>query len=96
VVHLAREDFAIEELAHWTSPRTKGRWPVRLSLAVPAHGIALEAAAMAQDCEIDGRASTGTIYWEGPVSLRGASEGAIAGEGYLEVTGRAGSLEARF
>jgi predicted secreted hydrolase len=96
VVHLAREDFAIEELAHWTSPRTKGRWPVRLSLAVPAHGIALEAVAMAQDCEIDGRASTGTVYWEGPVSLQGASEGAIAGEGYLEVTGRAGSLEARF
>ena len=51
---------------------------------------------MAQDCEIDGRASTGTVYWEGPVSLQGASEGAIAGEGYLEVTGRAGSLEARF
>jgi len=92
VVHLARGDFAIEELAHWTSPRTQGRWPVRLSIAVPGQAISMEATALAVDCELDGRASTGTVYWEGPVALQGATPG----EGYLEVTGRAGSLEARF
>lgn len=92
VAHLSREDFVIEELDHWTSPRTKGVWPVRLRLRVPAHGIEAEAVALARDCEIDGSASTGTVYWEGPVVLSGP----VQGEGYLETTGRAGSLEARF
>jgi predicted secreted hydrolase len=37
------------------------------------------------DQELDSRASTGTIYWEGAVrALRGASE---VGKGYLELTG---------
>jgi predicted secreted hydrolase len=92
VVHLTREDFEIEELAHWTSPRTKGIWPVHLRLRVPKHGIEAEAVARARDCELDGSASTGTVYWEGPVVLSGT----VQGSGYLEVTGRAGSLEARF
>lgn len=92
LVHLSRDDFAIEELAHWESPRTKGVWPVRLRLLVPGHGIDAEAAALARDCEIDGSTSTGTVYWEGPVRLSGS----VQGEGYLETVGRAGSLEARF
>ena len=37
------------------------------------------------DQELDSRASTGTIYWEGAVrAFRGKSE---VGKGYLELTG---------
>jgi predicted secreted hydrolase len=37
------------------------------------------------DQELDARASTGTVYWEGAVrALRGGRE---VGRGYLELTG---------
>jgi predicted secreted hydrolase len=44
------------------------------------------------DAELDARASTGTIYWEGPVAVTGTS----AGEGYLELTGYSGTLGVNF
>jgi predicted secreted hydrolase len=37
------------------------------------------------DQELDARASTGTVYWEGAV--RALREGREAGRGYLELTG---------
>ena len=42
------------------------------------------------DQEIDARASTGTIYWEGAV--RASEDGAPCGGGYLELTGYAAPL----
>jgi predicted secreted hydrolase len=42
------------------------------------------------DAELDSRSSTGTIYWEGPVRVRGSS-GSPTGRGYLELTGYAGT-----
>jgi predicted secreted hydrolase len=42
------------------------------------------------DAELDSRASTGTIYWEGPVRLRDARDKTPVGRGYLELTGYAG------
>jgi predicted secreted hydrolase len=44
------------------------------------------------DAELDSRASTGTIYWEGPIRLR-APGGEQLGRGYLELTGYAGRLD---
>ena len=44
------------------------------------------------EAELDGRTSTGVVYWEGPVSVSGSH----TGEGYAELTGYAGSLEGRF
>ena len=40
---------------------------------------------MMDDQELDSRASTGTIYWEGAVSAK--SGGKLLGRGYLELTG---------
>jgi len=37
------------------------------------------------DAELDSRASTGTIYWEGPVRLRNSGTRSV-GRGYLELT----------
>jgi predicted secreted hydrolase len=42
------------------------------------------------DAELDSRASTGTIYWEGPVRLRNAGDKTSFGRGYLELTGYGG------
>ena len=42
--------------------------------------------------ELDGTATTGVVYWEGPVM----ADGSHSGEGYVEMTGYAGTLEGRF
>ena len=47
--------------------------------------------ALLEDQELDSRASTGAIYWEGLAQLVDAS-GREIGRGYLEMTGYAGRL----
>jgi len=89
---LTRDDVAIEPLDWWTSPATGGRYPVRWRVRVPAHGLDLEVDALLPASELDGSATTGVVYWEGPVAATGSANG----EGYVELTGYAGSLEGRF
>jgi predicted secreted hydrolase len=52
---------------------------------VQAGDAAFELEPMLDDQELDSRASTGTIYWEGAVSA--SSGGKVLGYGYLELTG---------
>ena len=89
---LRHEDFEIKDLAWWTSPSTGARYPVRWRVAVPDAGIDLEVRSLVPESELDGSATTGVIYWEGPVQAQGTHNG----EGYVEMTGYAGSLEGRF
>jgi predicted secreted hydrolase len=73
-------------MRHWRSPRTGAEYPVRWQLRV---GESLyEVEPLMDDAELDSRASTGLIYWEGPVRLLHA-DGTQAGRGYLEMTGYA-------
>jgi predicted secreted hydrolase len=63
----------------WKSPRTGVEYPVEMAV----NDLVLKP--LMDDQELDSRASTGTIYWEGAVrAFRGASE---VGKGYLELTG---------
>jgi len=89
---LAPADFEFAPLATWTSPASDARYPVRWRIAVPSAGITGELAARMDACEIDGRTSTGTVYWEGPARLTGS----VGGSGYLELSGYAESMERRF
>lgn len=73
----------------WTSGRTGGHYPVQWTLDTPAGRHTLHALLDAQ--ELDARASTGTVYWEGLSELRDAQDRRI-GLGYLEMTGYAGRL----
>jgi predicted secreted hydrolase len=92
VLILVREDADIEVLERWSSPTTGARYPVRWRLRLPAEGIDIELRALLADSELDGSATTGVIYWEGPVMAIGSQ----SGEGYVEMTGYAGTLEGRF
>lgn len=71
----------------WTSPATGTRWPVEWRLKSPAGEVRLVAAFDAQ--EIDARASSGLVYWEGAARLLDGA-GREIGWGYLELTGYAG------
>lgn len=68
---------------HWRSPRTGASYPV--ALEVRAGVLALTIEPLMDNQEIDARASTGTVYWEGAV--RAYAGGRPAGRGYLELTG---------
>jgi len=59
-------------------------YPVSMALVLPQRRLRLEP--LFDDQEIDGRASTGTIYWEGAVRVLDQG-GARLGLGYLELTG---------
>ncbi len=67
----------------WRSPRSGSEyvveWDVRLG------DRTLHLTPLMDDQELDARASTGAIYWEGAVRAR--SDGTAVGRGYLEMTG---------
>jgi predicted secreted hydrolase len=80
---LAPENVNFIALRRWRSPRTGTDYPVALRLN--AGDLTLELAPLMDDQELDSRASTGAVYWEGAVTaLRG---GKPVGRGYLELTG---------
>ena len=67
----------------WRSPRTGIAYPVAITVGVGGVEYTLEP--IFDDQELDARASTGTIYWEGAV--RALASRGEAGRGYLELTG---------
>ncbi len=69
----------LKALRTWKSPRTGTAYPVEMSL----DDLVLRP--LMDDQELDSRASTGTIYWEGAV--RAFRNDAEVGQGYLELTG---------
>lgn len=83
----APEEVEMTATRHWTSPATGTRWPVEWRLKSPAGEMLLGAAFDAQ--EIDARASSGLVYWEGVAQLSGMDKRPL-GAGYLELTGYAG------
>jgi len=70
----------------WTSPRTGAAYPVAMTVTVGDRHWDVQP--LMDDQELDARASTGTLYWEGAVRVAGV--GAPGGRGYLELTGYAG------
>jgi hypothetical protein len=70
-------------LRSWRSPRTGVTYPVEMRVTAGERELTLEP--LFDDQELDSRASTGTIYWEGAV--RATEAGREAGRGYLELTG---------
>ena len=77
-------------LRHWSSPTTGTRYPVAQQIDCPAGRFTIEALVDAQ--ELDSRASTGAIYWEGLCRLNDA-QGREIGRGYMELTGYAQRLQ---
>ncbi|WP_159914286.1 lipocalin-like domain-containing protein [Pantoea sp. 18069] len=75
----------------WTSPDSGARYPVEWHVTTPTGSWIVESLLDAQ--ELDSRASTGTIYWEGLCDLREVASGKLRGRGYLEMTGYAQRLK---
>ncbi len=82
-VAFAPEGISFEPTRNWKSPRTGTSYPVAMKVKAKGEEFLLEP--LMDDQELDARASTGTIYWEGAV--RALRAGKQVGRGYLELTG---------
>jgi len=95
--HLALGDIETDVLSQWRSERTAGRYPAAWRIRVPAAAIDVTVSPLVADQELVTTASTGITYWEGAVDGKGTSRGReVAAEGYVELTGYAGSLGGKF
>ncbi|WP_370627574.1 lipocalin-like domain-containing protein [Comamonas sp. Y33R10-2] len=84
----AADQVQFEPLRYWTSPHSKARYPVAWRIQTPAGRF--EVHALVDDQELDSRASTGAVYWEGLCELRRINadgRSSPVGRGYLEMTG---------
>jgi predicted secreted hydrolase len=81
--HLKRDDFELQPLEYWTSPKSRARYPVKWRISVPSLGVALQCAAAAPNQELVWEDDAGPAYWEGAVRYSGSARGV----GYLEMTG---------
>ena len=89
----APEEVVFTPLRYWVSPLQGTRYPVQWRVATPAGTF--EVRALLDNQELDSRASTGAVYWEGICALHDnavAGSGALRGHGYLEMTGYAQTL----
>jgi predicted secreted hydrolase len=76
-------EVRFEPLRHWDSPRTRAHWPVAQRITVGNR--VFDTQPLFADQELDSRASSGTVYWEGASTL--LEHGRRVGLGYLEMTG---------
>lgn len=92
-VHLGSDDFIVSAFAEWRSLRTGAIYPAAWRIRVPSLDVDLESRPIVSDQELDTRATTGVVYWEGAVEAIGRSRGRlVSGRGYVELTGYADRL----
>lgn len=85
----SRGEVIFRPARRWKSALSQASYPVEWSLRTPAGSYTVKAVIDPQ--ELDSRASTGAIYWEGLSDLLD-SQGRQVGRGYLEMTGYAQAL----
>jgi predicted secreted hydrolase len=84
-------DVRLTESAHWTSPRSRARYPAAWRIVVAPLKVDVMVEPLVADQELDTSASTGVTYWEGACAVRGTREGRpISGKAYVELTGYGG------
>jgi predicted secreted hydrolase len=86
VTRIDRDEFVVEVLDHWRSPRTGALYPSRWRVRVPALALDLTVTPAIADQEL----STFVRYWEGAVDVDGRrADRPLTGRGYVELTGYA-------
>jgi predicted secreted hydrolase len=86
--HLARDDFEVAVTRHWESPATGAVYPAGWSVTIPAEQLVIGLTPTVVGQELDTRATTGVVYWEGSQVVNATRDGVpVAGEAYVELTG---------
>ena len=84
-----RGEIQFVAVRQWASPSTKANYPVEWTLQTPLGRYRVRG--VIDNQELDSRASTGAVYWEGLSELFDSADH-LVGRGYLEMTGYAGAL----
>ncbi|MGH8545895.1 MAG: lipocalin-like domain-containing protein, partial [Gammaproteobacteria bacterium] len=91
--HLSLNEFRVEILERWKSPKSGADYPMKWKVTVPAEEIELEVVPEFPNQELITSRSTRVTYWEGAVRIGGiARKKTIGGSGYVEMTGYAGKV----
>jgi predicted secreted hydrolase len=90
---LALGDFEITVQNTWHSPHTGATYPAKWNISIPSQKLILEITPQLPDQEL----RVSYSYWEGAVRVQGRINDTIAtGNGYVELTGYAGSISGQF
>ena len=86
--HLVREDFTLEALGEWRSPKTNATYPSGWRLRVARFGVEVIVTPIIKDQELDTRGTTMIVYWEGACLVRGRhGNEETSGRAYVELVG---------
>lgn len=90
---IQREQISIEVLDQWESPRSGARYPSRWRLRIPSEDLDV----MIEPWLADQEMNLSFTYWEGAVRIDGTAAGdSVGGNGFVELTGYAESMQGTF
>jgi predicted secreted hydrolase len=90
--HLERDAFTVEVIDRWRSAATGADYPAGWRISIPGDDLSIELRPTVAAQELDTRATTGVVYWEGSQVVRATRNGvALGGQAYVELTGYAAS-----
>jgi predicted secreted hydrolase len=85
--------FELRPTRTWTSPETRGTYPVEWSIRIPPLDLEVELRPLLDGQELVSTTGSRTVYWEGAIDVAGTRQGRpIRATGYLEMTGYAGPV----
>jgi predicted secreted hydrolase len=88
--HLDRDAFTVTVTDRWVSPTTGADYPAGWTIVIPSEALRIELEPTVDAQELDTRATTGVIYWEGSQRVDATRAGRNqGGEAYVELTGYA-------
>ena len=91
-VPLDRTSFEVtaDPARTWMSPATGATYPAGWTISVPDQGLVIDLSPTVADQELDTRATTGVVYWEGSQLVKATRHGVpVGGQAYVELTGYA-------
>jgi predicted secreted hydrolase len=90
VRHLDETAFVIEASNRWTSPATGAVYPSAWTITLPGEDLEIRLSPTVAQQELDTRATTGVVYWEGSQVVEATRGGVpLGGDAYVELTGYA-------
>ena len=92
VTHLPQSAFSVAATGSWTSPNSGATYPAGWQIEIPGQQLTVDLTPTVADQELDTRATTGVIYWEGSQHVSATRAGIpVSGESYVELTGYDGT-----
>ncbi len=86
--HLDRSAFSVTSDRTWKSPLTGATYPAGWRISLPGEGLVVELTPTVAAQELDTRATTGVVYWEGSQRVSATRNGRpLDGQAYVELTG---------